>query len=301
MKRFLVFATVLTIVALACAPAFAFEFIVASRNTGPNFGNYSETGGWADSTGSSTAPGLGAGSRYSGTSTYFGPSRQALATFNPATTGYYDISLAWPSSGGEKQTAVTLYTGASHTSGTLDQWGNNGPGGVITAGTMDMYYRATNVWNKFTTAKLTTGTNYKVGVYGGYKAPNANENRVCVAGFMFTSVTPGAVTGGALNLDNELSWTAGANNSFFNVYFGESAETLSFVGTVDENTLSMGVDFDYLAPGTYYWKVDAGNVDLTTAGEVYSFTVAAVPEPGSMLALGTGLIGLLGVIRRKKS
>lgn len=303
MKRFLVFATVLTIVALACAPAFAFEFQVESRSGGLNYGNFAQSG-FANSTGNSSASGVSQiGSMYSGTTVYFGPSRFARALFTPTTSGYYNIDLAWPSTAGQTQTAVTLYTGAE-TGGDLDQWGNAAQQGVITRGTMDMYYRATNTWNRFTTAKLNTGTGYKVGVYGGYKSLNAApdlSNRVAVQAFKFSSAVAGAVTAGALNEFNELSWTKGANNAAFNVYFGMEGEPLSMIGTLDESVTTMAVDYDYLAAGTYFWRVDAVNVDNVTTGSVYSFVVEAVPEPSSFLALGTGLIGLLGVIRRKKS
>lgn len=303
MKRFLVFAAILTIVALACAPAFAFEFIVgAAAGSLNNATNYADSG-FSASTGDSAAPSCPADSRYSGTTVYFGPSRFARASFNPANTGFYKIQLAWPNTAGQTDTSVTLYTGAE-TGGAADQWGNAAQQGVITKGTMDMYYKSTNVWNTFTTAQLTAGTAYKVGIYGGHKSLNAAPdltNRVAIAGFRFASATPGQAVATGLNGGNELSWTAGEFNSFFDVWFGDSETTMSKIGTVDAATLSMGMDYEGLAPGTYFWRVDSGNLDITTAGLIQSFTIQAVPEPGSLLALGTGLIGLVAVIRRKRS
>lgn len=306
MKRFLVFATVLTIVALACAPASAFEFISAGGVNGINQSAWLDAG-FAASTGTSGAPGLaGVQSRYSGTTSFFGPSRFARAQWTPTTTGYYDVHLAWPSSAGQKYAAVNLYTGAE-TGGAADQWGNLGPQGVLVSGTMDTLYRATNTWNKFATAKLNSGTAYKVGIYGGYKSPGTGvwtdtSNRIAITAFKFSSAVAGAVTNGVLNEFNELSWTKGANNAGFNVFFGAEGEPLSMIGTLDESVTTMGVDYDYLAPGTYFWRVDSVNVDNVTTGSVYSFVVEnPVPEPSGVLALGTGLIGLLGVIRRKRS
>jgi hypothetical protein len=153
-------------------------FIVESRSTGLNYANFTTTSGWATSTGNVNAPGCtpNIGSMYSGTGTYFGPSRQAVFTFTPSATGAYDISLAWPNAAGQTDTAVVLYTGAS-SGADLDPWGNAGPGGVLSRMTMDMYYRAPGVWHlAFNDAVLTAGTTYKVGIYGGHvEASPANR------------------------------------------------------------------------------------------------------------------------------
>lgn len=168
-------------------------FIVENRSGGQNLANYYVTGGWANSSGNVNAPGCtpNIGSQYSGTSLYFGPNRQAVFTFTPDTTSPYDISLAWTSTAGQKDTAVVLYTGVEY-GADLDPWGNAGPGDVIQRTTMDMYYVNAGVWNlAFDDVVLTAGTTYKVGIYGGHVSLNNTEdptNRVASGAAMFDMV-----------------------------------------------------------------------------------------------------------------
>ena len=175
-----------------CASQFASAaFIVENRSPGLNLSNYSETGGWATSAGPVNAPGctLNIGSTYSGTSVYFGPGRQAVFSFSPTVTGPYDISLAWPNSAGQTDTAVVLYTGVS-SGADLDPWGNAGPGGVVARTTMNMYYRVPGIWNlAFNDVSLTAGTTYKVGIYGGHASVSPDvSNRVIAGAAMFDLV-----------------------------------------------------------------------------------------------------------------
>ncbi len=66
---------------------------------------------------------------------------------------------------------------------------------------MNMYYVNVSTWMPFTTAQLSSGTAYHVGIYGGYKTPYAGSvtpadpsaNRVAIGGFRFMSATPGAI------------------------------------------------------------------------------------------------------------
>ncbi|HPU34803.1 MAG TPA: PEP-CTERM sorting domain-containing protein [Phycisphaerae bacterium] len=165
--------------------------IIESRNTGKNFSAYSDFG-FADSSGDVGAPGCTAtGSRYSGTTMYYGPSRQAIFSFTPDTTGLYDISLAWPITPAQHNTAVVLYTGAM-SGGDLDPWGNAGPSGVVQRTTVNMHYVNANQWNLvFDDVELQAGTTYKVGIYGGYMSLNNDEdpsNRVVAGAVMFTPV-----------------------------------------------------------------------------------------------------------------
>jgi len=168
-------------------------FIVENRSGGQNLANYYETGGWANSSGNVNAPGCtpNIGCRYSGTTVYFGPTRQAVFKFTPDVTGPYDISLAWTSTAGQKDTAVVLYTGVEH-GGDLDPWGNAGPGDVIQRTTMDMYYVNYGIWNlAFDDVVLTAGTTYKVGIYGGHVSLNNTQdpsNRVTSGAAMFEFV-----------------------------------------------------------------------------------------------------------------
>lgn len=289
---------------LACAPAFGqFTYIVDSRSGGQHYSDFSAPSGWATSTGNVNAPGSGVniGSMYSGTGTFFGPSRYAQFNFTPATAGYYNIALSWPSSAGETATAVNLYTGAA-TGGPTDSWGNaGGPVGVIASGTMDMYYKNVGVWNSFTTVQLNSGTAYHVGIYGSRLAI-APENRVVAGGARFMAATPGAVVNGgpsdgAINIPltgagNDLSWTAGSFDSFFDIFVElDLGSPIRVASDLPGTTLSFDPDSLNLLPGTtYYWSVTAKNVDVTTSGPVWSFTT--VPEPSTF---GLGLLGGFGM------
>lgn len=189
MKKFAVLTSCLAIVSVAQA-----GFIVQSRSGGLNFANYHETGGWANSSGNVNAPDCtpNIGSRYSGTSVYFGPSRMAVFAFTPTETGAYQIDLAWPSTAGQKDAAVVLYTGADK-GGDADSWGNlNGPSDVLERTTANMYFNMPEVWNTVLPAvQMTAGTMYKVGIYGGHISLNNTAdptNRVAAGAAQFTLV-----------------------------------------------------------------------------------------------------------------
>ena len=312
MKNRILIATVAVLVSFSTVAFGQFTNIVENRTGGQHFSDYSEGSGWANSSGNVNAPGCTSniGSRYSGATLYFGPARYSQFNYTPATGygGYYDIALAWTSSAGETNTAVNLYTGAA-TGGPADPWGNaGGPVGIVYQGTMDMLYKNVGVWNDFTTAKLAEGTTYHVGIYAGRLAVGT-ENRVHSGAVRFLSSTPdAAVNGGPANgatgipltgEGNELTWTAGSCDSFFDVFLGLAPGSLTKIGTVLEGApLSFDLDGQGLVANTpYYWRVDAGNVNLVTQGTESSFTT--IPEPTA------ALLGLLGVsvltwIRRRR-
>lgn len=167
-------------IVMACTMAAQASFIIESRTGGLNFDNYSETGGFANSSGKSTAPDLSAttlGSRYSSTSTYFGPTRQAIFSFTPTESGKYDLYLTWGGTSGHDNVTVTLFLGPE-TAGD-----DGGPSGVIDRVYMNQHSSSTttlpNVWNRFgtTSYNLDAGTTYKVSLYAATKQSSPG-NRV---------------------------------------------------------------------------------------------------------------------------
>lgn len=76
------------------------EIIIESRAGGQNVSWYSETGGWADTGSTSSAPGAtaGIGSRYGSTYRSVAGSKSAFYTPYITTPGLYEIYASWPSS-----------------------------------------------------------------------------------------------------------------------------------------------------------------------------------------------------------
>ena len=87
-------------------------------------------------------------------------------------------------------------------------------------------------------------------------------------------------TNGSTNVDVEveLSWTAGSGATSHNIYFGESP-TLS-AGDLKGNQISTTFDPGILASDTpYYWRIDEKNAGGTTVGETWSFRTEDLDPP----------------------
>ena len=148
----------------------------------------------------------------------------------------------------------------------------------------------------FQTSHLKPATTYywKVDVKNGEgnDAPTASSESY----FTTEAITaaPGAITevsptDGASDLENpSLSWKFGENTEEFQLLFGQDPYNLKIVSSGEwENTKNTTELYTYtpsnLSSGTYYWQVKSRNTAgqdtyNTTTGDIYSFSVASIPD-----------------------
>lgn len=210
------------------------------------------------------------------------------------TTGYYEAFTAF----GNVNQAVAK---------TDIKWAVTHAGGTTTVTQDQTNPNNKNNWMSVGTYKFLSTSNAVLKMTAGTVASGSMYNH----SIQFRSATPGAVTntgpangatGEAMDfVDLGISWTAGLYNMAYDVWFGEDSNNMTKIMSAFAGT-GLGLDPGGIEAGkTYFWRVDALNVDNVTQGETWSFTTNPIPEPGSMLALASGLVGLFGIIRRKRA
>lgn len=151
-----------------------------------------------------------------------------------------------------------------------------------------------------------------------------NPFMVDIVGRDFTGGSGGSLGGGleitwdnaVINLQGDL---AGLNITFAGDQFFAPAPVLnpgslsfsvtSFTGVTLSDFDIATLTFDTLAPGAFnmgvnvsaldVWTDSDGLVDVTPTGVGASVTVSAVPVPAAVWLFGSGLVGLVGIARRR--
>lgn len=301
--RKIVFLVLALVLVSSMAAQAAATTIIESRLSGGATNPLFTLSGPAVTTAKSTAgtpPGgvgtlSGTGSFYAGDTT---PLKWGDWAFTPATGygGYYNVYATWA-------------TNAYATGIPAPTWTVNNAGTAVNIAIAQT--SGANVWNTLATGKkFNAGTTYKTRLTTA--GTNVSNKRTYFDSVAWVANTPTAVanTGpanNALNIPltgagNNLTWTAGNFNSFFDVFFDTNSNPTTKVGSnLVEGTLSFDPDSLGLLPGTkYFWKIQAKNVDLSAAGTIWNFTTV-VPEPSGLIALGTGLLGMVGFMRRRRA
>lgn len=297
MKKLPAILAIALIAAVACAPALATKtpIVIESRlasGQNPLF----TFDGLAPSGIASSAEGVpsGGGSYYC---THSLPSKYGDWLFNCPTTGYYDVYATW--------TANFFASGTA-----APTWTVNSAGAPVSISLSQE--TGWNAWNL-----LAAGSEFNAdSQYMTHLATNPDmlvNKRTYFDSVMWIASDPLPVTNGWVSNDGsgtKLTWAAGACDSSFDVFFGTDQAkvaggdaSVKVAANLPQTTLECDLGGENLAAGTaYYWMVQAKNLDADpVSGPVWAFTTMAVPEPGSLLGLGAGLLSLVGLIRRKRA
>jgi hypothetical protein len=127
---------------------------------------------------------------------------------------------------------------------------------------------------------LTEGWDYVVGQPAGTQAFGVYD---LTSGFTNTG-DAGGVWGGGYRSDQ--AWTGGFGTFVTGASMVTSGSTMTY--EIQDITKLVGLGSTI----GFHWTMECGN-------DVVEGSVSMVPEPGSMLLLGLGLLGLFGVARRR--